>query len=73
MKRTYETCYGQCNHHCIFMTAKYFSTIDDFINLEMVVKRFRVKSSILTTIHKMIVIEFHFDVFLHQQFQEYPL
>ena len=33
--------YGQCNNYCIFIASRHFESIDDFIHLEMVTKRFR--------------------------------
>ena len=32
---------GQCHNYAIFIASKYFKTIEDFINLEIAVKRFR--------------------------------
>ena len=33
--------YGQCNNYSIFIASRFFNTLQDFINLEMAVKRFR--------------------------------
>ena len=30
-----------CDNYCIFIAARHFNSIDDFINLQMVIKRFR--------------------------------
>ena len=35
------TKYGQCNNYCVFIASRHFESIQDFINLEMAVKRFR--------------------------------
>ena len=32
---------GQCHNYAIFLASKYFESINDFINLEKGVKRFR--------------------------------
>ena len=32
---------GQCHNYCIFLASMHFESIDDFINLEIAVKRFR--------------------------------
>ena len=33
--------WGQCDNYCIFIAARHFTRIEDFIHLEMAVKRFR--------------------------------
>ena len=33
--------FGQCDNYCIFIASRHFESLDDFINLEMGVKRFR--------------------------------
>ena len=32
---------GQCDNYCIFLASKYFTTIDDYINLTFTTKRFQ--------------------------------
>ena len=33
--------YGQCNNYSIFIASRFFNSLQDYINLEMAVKRFR--------------------------------
>ena len=41
MKKLKPAKIGQCHNYCIFLASMHFESIDDFINLETAVKRFR--------------------------------